>query len=113
LGEEFPDIPVKHIQAILRADTTLFKAFHTLDAQLRNYDPAKDNPFSKVRNRTKRTRTKTPADMTKDHLLTDLWKEVQAAKKKREKEDGRFFLSSLFHQSQRGFRSPYTFSTMN
>jgi E3 ubiquitin-protein ligase RNF216 len=89
---------VKHIQATLRADTTLFKAFHTLDTQLRNYDPVKDNPFSKVRSRTKRTQTKTAADMTKDHLLTDLWKEVQAAKKKREKEDGRFlFLSSLFH----------------
>ena len=31
----------------------------------------------------------TPADMAKDHLLTNLWKEVRAAKKKWEKEEGR------------------------
>ncbi|KAF2496158.1 hypothetical protein BU16DRAFT_368160 [Lophium mytilinum] len=87
LGNEFLNVPVKHIEATLRADGTLFKAFTTLAEQLREYDPEKHNPFTKVRARIMAKSNDVVGDPSMDYLRDDLKMELDAARKKRLKDE--------------------------
>ncbi|OCK85963.1 hypothetical protein K432DRAFT_438909 [Lepidopterella palustris CBS 459.81] len=88
LRDEFQDIPVKHIQATLRSDHTLFKAYFTLEQQLRVYDLGKENPFSRVSSRrNKRPRLEPPEDLTQDQGNSEIMKEFFTAKKKSQRDN--------------------------
>jgi TRIAD3 protein (E3 ubiquitin-protein ligase RNF216) len=84
LGNEFLDIPVRHIQSTIRANRTLFRAFLALGEQQRKYDPRKHGPYTKVRPRVINKQNDVIGDPSMDHLRQDILEELNAARKKRQ-----------------------------
>ncbi|KAF2189577.1 hypothetical protein K469DRAFT_562812 [Zopfia rhizophila CBS 207.26] len=85
LKDEFREVPVKHIENTLRNDNTLFKAFNTLDRQLKNYN-SRSTPFPKVRARRNNPNAMSSA---RSQPSNELLRELAAARKKRANDDAK------------------------
>lgn len=88
LKYEFRDVPISHIEATLRKENTLFRTFNTLQTQLDNYNSVAVPAPRMSRPRIPIT-TAQNTSMSKLQNYDELQKELQAAKKNREKKKSR------------------------
>ncbi|KAJ4301860.1 hypothetical protein N0V90_003956 [Kalmusia sp. IMI 367209] len=80
LKDEFVDVPVRHIEAVLREHNTFFKSYIIIESQLRNYTNL--TPFKKVI----RPRIKRGIELGLVQIGSRIPKELHAAKAKCEEE---------------------------
>jgi TRIAD3 protein (E3 ubiquitin-protein ligase RNF216) len=83
LKDEFLNVPVRHITNILRQHKTLFKAYITLEQQVRNY-----KHITRAFVKPARPRNKRGIELVLIERGSQLPKELRAAKKKIENEAG-------------------------
>jgi TRIAD3 protein (E3 ubiquitin-protein ligase RNF216) len=86
LKDVFLDVPVKHLAKVLLEYQTLFKAYGIIDKQLRDYRTIRGATFSKIG----KARTSRGTEVALIGRGSALPKELHAAKKKSERESGKW-----------------------
>lgn len=94
LKDEFLDVPVRHLENVLREHKTLFKAYGIVEEQLRDYRNVA-NSFTKIR----KARPKRGTLFVMVERGSSLVKELRAAKKKSENDDGKCAWKTFDRQS--------------
>lgn len=93
LKEEFPNVPTRFVDQTFRQNSYLYPTYLALEREERTYHDTKFPPYSRLKNPRKQKASSTLARdpvSQPEPVVSELLKELEAARKKQQKENSQF-----------------------